>query len=308
MFQEPDQLLTEGGTEEDSRNSTQQSAPVNSTDTSDVILNTAADPMPDIPEPNATKYDGAGAASAASEPDTASLTGAKGRAGETSTEERSGQATASLAADQPKSDNLDAATAGDSQEADLTFSEALAQTALGAELSDGTSSNTSRSNQSSSDDLTFDQALAATNKTQRITDAIANSTHSVVSQIKQADPRVMSPVLESLLPSTESLNGSLHAAVQESDGASNATAANSSDEGTLNATHWTGLAGAAVDKAGEALVKTANASTGLRDKVCTMLSLLIIGLAGLACRVGCCCLRVICTLHICILLSLQEGQ
>ncbi|KAL3133511.1 hypothetical protein ABBQ38_007369 [Trebouxia sp. C0009 RCD-2024] len=266
MFQDSDHLLTEGGTEGNSMESTQQSTPASSTDTSNVFLNTATDPTPEASKPNATKHEGAGAASAASEPDTATLTDAEGRAGETSAEKSSGQAAASLAADQPKSDIDDATAGDDSQEADLTFDEALAETALGAELSDRSSSNTSSSNQTSSDDLTFDQALAAGNKTQHITDAIANSTHSIMSEIKHADPRAMSPVLESLLPSTESLNGSLRAAVQESEGASNATAANSSDEGTLNATHWTGLAGATVDKAGEALAKTANASTSLLDK------------------------------------------
>lgn len=177
-----------------------------------------------------------------------------------------GQATASQDADQPHANKLEQIVAEDSQGSNLTFDEALAQTALGAELSDGTPSNTS----SSSDDLTFDQALAATNGTQGIKDVIGNSAHSIASHLKPTNPQGMSPVLESLLPSTESLNGSLHAALQESDGASNASAAHSLGESSLIATNWTGLAHATAT-ATDALKKTVNASTSLLDQVCTML-------------------------------------
>lgn len=177
-----------------------------------------------------------------------------------------GQAAAASDTNRPESDE------DDSQAAGLTFDEALAQSALGAELSDPTppSSSSSSGNLSTSDDLTFDQAVAATNGTQSITDVIANSTQSIASELKAVDPREMSPVLESLLPSTESLNGSLSAAIQEPEGASNATAASSGEDSYSNATDWTGLANTTFAKVGEELVKTANASVSTLDEVSTM--------------------------------------
>ena len=184
-----------------------------------------------------------------------------------------GQAAAASDTHRPESDVPTDTQVDDIQAAGLTFDEALAQSEVGAELSDPTppSNSSSSSNQSTSDDLTFDQAVAATNGTQSITDVIANTTQSIASELKAIDPREMSPVLESLLPSTESLNGSLSAAIQEPEGASNATAASSGQDSHSNATDWTGLANATITKVGEELVKTANASVSMLDEVRTML-------------------------------------
>ena len=275
MLQETDQSPTKSDSTEDSHDATLQRAPENSTDISNESPIAAADKSPDVSGSDTIKADESDAAATASEPDTTTLSSdADGKAGETSagSEEddivNSGQAAASSGADQPDSHDSDGIVADDKQAADLTFDEALAQTALGAELSDPTpSSNTSSSNQSTSDDLTFDQAVAATNGTQSITEVIANSTQSSASELKALDPRAASPVRESLLPYVESANGSLSAAIQESDDASNATAASSRDGSTLNVTHWTGLANATVTKVGEELTKTATASTSLLDEV-----------------------------------------
>ena len=185
-----------------------------------------------------------------------------------------GQAAAASDTARPDTDVPAGAQVDDSQAAGLSFDEASAQSAIGAELSDPTppsNSSSSSSDQNSSDDLTFDQAVAATNGNQSITDMIANTTQSMASELKVIDPREMSPVLESLLPSIESLNGSLSAAIQEPEGASNATAASSGEDSHTNATDWAGLANATITKVGEELVKTANASVSSLDEVCTML-------------------------------------
>lgn len=176
-----------------------------------------------------------------------------------------GQAAAMSDADKSESHVSASTQADDRQEADLTSDAALAKTASGAELYDHSS--TSSSNQSTSDDLTSDQAVAATDGTQSTTDVIANSTQNIVSDPKATDPRETLPVLESMLPSVESLNGSIRAAIQESEGASNATAASSGEDSYLNGTHWTSLANATVTKVGQELVKAANASTSLLHEV-----------------------------------------
>ena len=295
MLQKTDQTPAQLHTTEDSHEHTQQGAIVNATESSNDSTDTPTDEtQPGAAKSGKAETDGE-AVQAASESENATLSpGADSKEGKTNAEESSSlsisrqrpelssasstqsmqnkeasssaeQAAATSDADKSKPDS---SQADGSQAADLTFDEALAHTASGAELPDHTPpSSTSSSNQSTSDDLTFDQAVAATRGTQNITDVVANSTQSIASGLKPVDPRETSPVLESLSPSVESHNGSLSAAVQESKGTSNATAASSGEDSHLNGTHWTGLANATVTKVGEELIKSANASASLLNEV-----------------------------------------
>lgn len=159
-----------------------------------------------------------------------------------------------------------------SPEAGLTFDEALAQTAASEEQLNSTSGSIVSSN-STSDDLTFDEAVAATKGTQSISDVIANSTQPASSELKALDPRDATPVLESHLPTVESLNGSLRAAIKESEAASNVTAGDGIDSTFLEEIKMTGIANTTASLLGEELTKTVNASEGSFDKVHTLANL-----------------------------------
>ena len=154
----------------------------------------------------------------------------------------------------------------DSAEASLTFDEALAQTAVGTELLNSTSGSNVSSN-STSNDLTFDEAVAATTGTQSVSDVIADSTQPASSELKAVDPRDVTPLLESQLPVVESLNGSLMAAIKESEAASNVTAGNDIDSNFLEEIKLTGVANTTASLLGDELTKTVNASEGSFDEV-----------------------------------------
>ena len=303
-MQEVDQTPAHVNTTDDSQESEQQDAPVNATESSSDSLDTSTNETSAVPDASESEKPKAEEAEAeakgeAEEPATVTLSPASdSNKGKTSADESSsfestsrqlpelssassnqslqekkessnaGQAAAMSDADKSESHVSASTQADDRQAADLTSDAALAKTASGAELYDHTPpSSTSSRNQSTSDDLTSDHAVAATNGTQSTTDVIANSTQNIASDPKATDPRETLPVLESMLPSVESLNGSIRAAIQESEGASNATAASSGEDSYLNGTHWTSLANATVTKVGQELVKAANASTSLLHEV-----------------------------------------
>ena len=141
---------------------------------------------------------------------------------------------------------------------DLTFDEALAQAASGKDLSDE-SGNTDSSD--STADLTFAEAVAATKGTESVSDVIANKTRA--SSSDSHNPTTVTPVLESLLPSVESMNGSLSAAISESDTASSGNASSSrssSDE-------LSSLVGTAAGAAGQKLSEAADSSESLLGEV-----------------------------------------
>ncbi len=140
---------------------------------------------------------------------------------------------------------------------DLTFDEALAQAASGKDLSDE-SGNTDSSD--STADLTFAEAVAATKGTESVSDAIANKTRA--SSSESDDPTAASPVLEALLPSVESVNGSLSAAISEPDTASNASSSSMSSSEELSS-----LVGTAAGAAGQKLSEAADSSESLLDEV-----------------------------------------
>ncbi|KAL0055357.1 hypothetical protein WJX82_011017 [Trebouxia sp. C0006] len=145
-----------------------------------------------------------------------------------------------------------------SQDDDLTFDEALAQAASGKDLSDE-SGNTDSSD--STADLTFAEAVAATKGTQSVSDVIANKTRA--SSSHSDDPTAETPVLESLLPSVESMNGSLSAAISEPDTASSVNASSSS---TSSSADLSSLVGTAAGAAGQKLSEAADASASLLDE------------------------------------------
>ena len=142
---------------------------------------------------------------------------------------------------------------------DLTFDEALAQAASGKDLSDE-SGNTDSSD--STADLTFAEAVAATKGTESVSDVIANKTRA--SSSESNDPTAATPVLESLLPSVESVNGSLSAAISESDTASSVNASSSS---TSSSAESSTLVGTAAGAAGQKLSEAADSSESLLNEV-----------------------------------------
>ncbi len=142
---------------------------------------------------------------------------------------------------------------------DLTFDEALAQAASGKDLSD-MSGNTDSSD--STADLTFAEAVAATKGTESVSDEIANKTRA--SSSDSNDPTTVTPVLESLLPSVESVNGSLSAAISEPDTASSVNASSSS---TSSSNDLSSLAGTAAGAAKQKLSEAADSSESLLDEV-----------------------------------------
>ncbi len=146
------------------------------------------------------------------------------------------------------------------QDDDLTFDEALAQAASGKDLSD-VSGNTDSID--STADLTFAEAVAATKGTESVSDVIANKTQA--SSSDSDDPTAETPVLESLLPSVESVNGSLSAAISEPDTASSVNASSSSTSSSDELSNPIGTAAGAV---GQKLSEAADSSESLLDEVC----------------------------------------
>ena len=145
------------------------------------------------------------------------------------------------------------------QDDDLTFDEALAQAASGKDLSD---ESVSTDSSNSTADLTFAEAVAATKGTESVSDVIANKTQA--STADSDDPTAETPVLESLLPSVESVNDSLSAAISEPDPASSGNASSSS---TSSSDELSSLVGTAAGAAGQKLSEAADASESLLDKV-----------------------------------------
>ncbi len=146
-----------------------------------------------------------------------------------------------------------------SQDDDLTFDEALAQAASGKDLSDE-SGNTDSSD--STANLTFAEAVAATKGTESVSDVIANKTRA--SSSDSDNPTAETPVLESLLPSVESVNGSLSAAISEPETASSVNASSSS---TSSSDEVSSLVGKAAGAVGQKLSEAADSSESLLDEV-----------------------------------------
>lgn len=144
------------------------------------------------------------------------------------------------------------------QDDDLTFDEALAQAASGKDLSD---ESVSTDSSNSTADLTFAEAVAATKGTESVSDVIANKTQASTSD--SDNPTAETPVLESLLPSVESANGSLSAAISEPDPANSGNASSSS---TSSSDELSSLVGTAAGAAGQKLSEAADASESLLDK------------------------------------------
>ncbi|KAL0035833.1 hypothetical protein WJX77_004686 [Trebouxia sp. C0004] len=145
------------------------------------------------------------------------------------------------------------------QDDDLTFDKALAQAASGKDLSDETG-NTDISD--STADLTFAEAVAASKGAESVSDVIENKTRA--SSSDSDDPTAETPVLESLLPSVESVNGSLNAAISDSDTASSVNASSSSN--TSSNDEMSSLVGTAAGAIGQKLSEAADPSESLLDE------------------------------------------
>ena len=140
-------------------------------------------------------------------------------------------------------------------------------------ISTSSSNSTDSSNRNSSqpsDDLTFDEAVAATKGAHSISDVVANSTRNASSELKAVNPQDKAPVLESLLPSFETVNGSLNAASNKSETAGNVTAGSSIDRDTLQEIEMTGVVNTTASLLSQELAKTANATQSLPDEASTL--------------------------------------
>lgn len=145
------------------------------------------------------------------------------------------------------------------QDNDLTFDQALAQATAGDELSDDPNETSGNDSKGA---LTFDEALAATKGTESITDVIANSTQATSDSDNSTSE---TPVLDSLLPSAESVSDSLSTAFGEADDASSLTASSSND--TSSSGVLSGLASSTVSAVSDKLSEATEASESLLQKV-----------------------------------------
>ncbi|KAL0021900.1 hypothetical protein WJX79_000435 [Trebouxia sp. C0005] len=147
-----------------------------------------------------------------------------------------------------------------SEDDDLTFDEALAQAASSSDLSDE-SGDTDSSD--STADLTFAEAVAATKGTESLTDVIANKTRA--SRSDSDNPTAETPVLESLLPSVESVNDTV-SAIKESDEPDTASSLNASSSSTSGNDESGSLVGTAAGAVGQKLSEAADSSESLLDE------------------------------------------
>ncbi len=168
------------------------------------------------------------------------------------------QGTFSTVEDAPSLQQATDTLTDEALDSDLTFDQALAQATASGELSDDTANNASSS---STGDLTFAEAVAATRGSESVSDVIANSTQTQSSDSVD-DPTAETAILESSLPSLESINGSLTAAFTEPEIAVNVTAGESSSTGVLIS-----LAGSAATGVSEGLSKAASSSESLLGEV-----------------------------------------
>ena len=145
------------------------------------------------------------------------------------------------------------------QDKDLTFDQALAQATAGDELSDDPNETSGNDSKGA---LTFDEALAATRGTESITDVIANSTQATSDSDNSTSE---TPVLDSLLPSAESVSDSLSATFGKADDASSLTASSSND--TSSSGVLSGLASSTVNAVSDKLSEATEASESLLQKV-----------------------------------------